>query len=176
MMNADTLLSPEELSILWADLAGNEQLPDWYELTEHGELIMSPRPETRHQRLCTQIAFQLQAQLGGEAVVEAAVLTATAGIRVPDVIWMPESAWQQPAAIEHLLKAPPLVVEVLSPGNRKKEINHKTQAYLASGVQEVILIGLTGIIEYVRQDGVHAMSMFNLHLELPSQHFSSVNP
>ncbi len=172
MMNADTILSPEELTNLWADLAGNDQLPDWYELTEHGELIMSPRPETRHQRLCTQIALQLQAQLGGEAVVEAAVLTATAGIRVPDVIWMPENAWQKAATPEHLLEAPPLVVEVLSPGNRQKEINHKTQAYLASGVQEVILIGLTGTIEYVRQDGLHATSMFNLNLVLPSQLFS----
>lgn len=171
MINADTILSPEELSQLWADLAGNDQLPDWYELTEHGELIMSPRPETRHQRLCTQIALQLQAQLGGEAVVEAAVLTTTAGIRVPDVIWMPESDWQNIASPDQLLEAPSLVVEVLSPGNRPKEINHKTQAYLVSGVQEVILIGLTGTIEYVHQDGVHATSRFNLNLTLPSQLF-----
>jgi Uma2 family endonuclease len=174
MVHADTLLSPEELSTLWADLAGNDQLPDWYELTEHGELIMSPRPETRHQRLCTQIALQLQAQLGGEAVVEAAVLTTTAGIRVPDVIWMPESDWQKIATPDHLLEAPPLVVEVLSPGNRQKEINHKTQAYLKSGVQEVILIGLTGTIQYVRQDGLHATSMFNLNLALSSKLFSSL--
>lgn len=171
MMHADTILSPEELSQAWADLAGNEHLPDWYELTEHGELIMSPRPETRHQRLCTQIALQLQAQLGGEAVVEAAVLTTTAGIRVPDVVWMPLERWETVSATS-LLRDPNLVVEVLSPGNRSTEINHKTQAYLASGVQEVILIGVTGSIEYVRQDSVHATSMFNLNLALPSQLFS----
>ncbi len=58
MMNADTILLPEELSLLWADLAGNDLLPDWYELTEHGELIKSPRHDTRHQRFCTQIALQ----------------------------------------------------------------------------------------------------------------------
>ncbi len=172
MTNVDTILSPEELSALWADLAKNDQLPDWYELTEHGELIMSPRPETRHQRLCTQIAFQLQAQLNGEAVVEAAVLTTTAGIRVPNVTWMPSSRWQKLSSPEQLLESPPLVVEVLSPGNRQKEINHKTQAYLASGIQEVILIGTTGTIEYVRQDGAHDTSMFNLTLTLPPQLFS----
>jgi Uma2 family endonuclease len=171
MMNADTLLSPEELSILWADLAKNDQLPDWYELTEHGELIMSPRPETRHQRICASIAYQLQQQLGGEAVYEVAVLTTTSGIRVPDVVWMPQEKWDTVSATS-LLRNPPLVVEVLSPGNRQKEINHKTQAYLASGVQEVILIGLTGTIEYVRPDGVHATSLFNLTLTLPSQLFS----
>jgi Uma2 family endonuclease len=172
MSDTETILSPEDLSQIWADLAHDDQLPDWYELTEHGELIMSRRLETRHQRLCTQIAFQLQAQLGGEAVVEAAVLTPTVGIRVPDVIWMPESDWQKIASPEHILEAPPLVVEVLSPGNRPKEINHKTQAYLSSGVKEVILIGLAGTIEYVHQDGVHATSRFNLNLTLPSQLFS----
>ncbi len=171
MMNADTLLSPEELSILWADLAKNDQLPDWYELTEHGELIMSPRPETRHQRICATIAFQLQQQLGGEAVYEVAVLTTTSGIRVPDVVWMPQEKWDTVSATS-LLHAPDLVVEVLSPGNRQKEINHKTQAYLASGVQEVILIGLTGSIEYIRDDGIHATSIFELTLTLSPQLFA----
>ena len=171
MMNAETILSPEELSQVWKDLAHNVQLPDWYELTEHGELVMSPRPETRHQRICASIAYQLQQQLGGEAVYEVAVLTTTAGIRVPDVVWMPQERWDMVSAVS-LLRDPDLVVEVLSPGNRSTEIKHKTQAYLASGIQEVILIGLTGTIEYVRQDGVHTTSIFDLNLTLPAQLFS----
>ena len=166
MRDTETILSPEELSQVWADFAHNDQLPDWYELTEHGELIMSPRPETRHQRICASIAYQLQRQLGGEAVYEVAILTTTSGIRVPDVVWMPQKRWNTVAATD-LLRNPDLVVEVLSPGNRSTEINHKTQAYLESGVQEVILIGLTGTIEYVRQDGRHSTSVFNLTLSLP---------
>lgn len=171
-MHADTVLSPEELSQVWADLARNDQLPDWYELTEHGELVMSPRPETRHQRICATIAFQLQQQLGGETVYEVAVLTTTAGVRVPDIVWMPQERWNTVPAVG-LLRAPDLVVEVLSPGNRTSEINHKTQAYLNSGVREVILIGLSGRIEFIRQDGVHSTSMFNLSLTLPAHLFSS---
>ena len=166
MFDAETTLSPEALSHVWADLAHNDQLPDWYELTEHGELIMSPRPETRHQRICAYIAFQLQQQLGGEAVYEVAVLTTTSGIRVPDVVWMPQERWDTVSATG-LLRDPDLVVEVLSPGNRSTEINHKTQAYLESGVQEVIRVGLTGTIEYIRQDGAHPTSVFNLSLSLP---------
>jgi len=65
VMHVDTILSPDDLSKLWAELAQDEQLPDRYELSEHGEVVMSPKPHNRHQLLCSQIAYQLQTQLGG---------------------------------------------------------------------------------------------------------------
>jgi Uma2 family endonuclease len=169
-MDTNTILSPESLSQLWAELAQDDQTPDWYELTEHGELIMSPKPSNRHQRLCTEIAFQLRSQLGGEAVVEAAVLT-SAGVRVPDVVWMPQKKWSVGPTSQDLLQAPDLVVEVLSPGNRQTEINHKIQAYLASGIQEVLVVEISGNIKFHRQDGVHSTSALNLTLALPPHLF-----
>ncbi len=48
----------------------------------------------RHQRICASIAYQLQHQLGGEAVYKVAVLTTTVGIRVPDNVWMPQDKWE----------------------------------------------------------------------------------
>ena len=170
-MDTNTILSPDALSQLWAELAQDNQVPDWYELTEHGELVMSPKPSNRHQRLCTEIAFQLRSQLGSEAVVEVAVLTTAAGVRVPDVVWMPQEKWSVSHTNQDLLKAPDLVVEVLSPGNRKTEINHKIQAYLASGINEVLVVGLTGTMEFHRQDGVHSTSYFHLSLTLPPHLF-----
>jgi Uma2 family endonuclease len=171
MIDATILVSTEELIQWWAELAQDEQSPDYYELTEYGELVLSPRAETNHQRLCAEIAFQLRSQLKGEAVVETAVLTTTAGLRVPDVTWMPQARWDQ---LPHnaVPQAPELVVEVLSPGNRTHKMNHKIQGYLQSGVQEVIVVGLTGTIEYIRQDGVHSTSMFKLNLTLSAQLFS----
>jgi Uma2 family endonuclease len=171
MMDINTLVSPEELTQWWAELGRDEQSPDYYELTEYGELVWSPRAETRHQRICSSLVRQLSQQLGEEAVQEVAVLTTTAGIRVPDVVWMPQARWDQ-LPRNTILQAPELVVEVLSPGNRKPEMNHKIQGYLKSGVKEVVVIGLTGTIEYVRQDGIHPTSLFNLTLALPSQLFS----
>lgn len=170
-MPAETILSPNQLAQLWADFAKDENLPDYYELTEHGEVVLSPRPETRHQRICASIAYQLQHQLGGEAVYEVAVLTTTAGIRVPDIVWMPQDKWK---TVSHatLIRAPNLVVEVLSPGNRETEMNHKIQAYLASGVQEVLVVDLTGKLTFYHQDGVHATSMSNVTLSLPNHLFS----
>jgi len=171
MVDLTPLVSPDELTQQWAELAHNEQSPDAYELTEYGELVLSPRAETHHQRLCTQIAIQLQAQLHGEAAVEAAVLTHTAGIRVPDVVWMPQVRWNQ-LPRNAVLEAPDIVVEVLSPGNRKPEMDHKIHGYLQSGVKEVIVVGLTGTIEYVRQDGRYPTSAFPLQLSLPPHLFS----
>jgi Uma2 family endonuclease len=171
MSNIVTILSPEELSQIWAELGHNDQLPDWYELTEHGELIMSPKPGNRHQVICAEIAYQLRAQLGGKAVPEAAVLTSSAGVRVPDIVWMPEDKWQVVTIEEGLVRAPEFVVEVLSPGNRHVEINYKVQAYLASGIQEVLVVGLNGSLQFYRQDGVHTNSSFNVRLSLPPNLF-----
>jgi len=170
MMDTNTLVSPEELTQWWAELAQDEQSPDYYELTEYGELVLSPRAETPHQRICSSLLRQLSQQLGEEAVQEVAVLTTTAGIRVPDVIWMPQARWDE-LPRNAILQAPDLVVEVLSPGNRKPEMNHKIHGYLHSGVKEVVIVGLNGTIEFVRQDGVHPTSVFNLTLSLPSHLF-----
>jgi len=171
MMDTTTLVSPDELTQRWAELAQDEQSPDYYELTEYGELVWSPKPTNRHQRLCTEIAFQLRSQLGREAVVEAAILTASAGVRVPDVVWMPTARWDQ-LSRNAVLEGPELVVEVLSPGNRTPEMQHKIQGYLQSGVKEVIVVELIGTIEYIRQDGMQPTSIFNLTLTLPPQLFS----
>lgn len=51
IMYVKTILSPDELSKLWAELAQDDQLPDWYELSEHGEVVLSPKPHNRHQLL-----------------------------------------------------------------------------------------------------------------------------
>ena len=104
--------------------------------------------------------------------MDVAVQTITAGIRVPDVVWIPEAMWQETTVQQEPMLAPPLVVEVLSPGNRQPEMNHKIQGYLQSGVKEVIIVGLTGTIEYVRHDGRHTTSTFPLQLSLPTHLFS----
>ncbi|MGD9850203.1 MAG: Uma2 family endonuclease [Nitrospirales bacterium] len=169
-INVSTLVSPDELTQRWAELAQDEHAPDYYELTEYGELVLSPRAENEHQRICSFLVRYLTDQLGGEAVQEFAVLTKTAGIRVPDVVWMPQERWDQ-LPRNPVVEAPDVVVEVLSPGNRKSEMDHKIQGYLQSGVKEVIIIGLTGTIEYIRMDGRHATSAFPLQLSLPAKLF-----
>jgi Uma2 family endonuclease len=171
-MLADTILSASELTELWRQCGQNDALPERYEMTEHGEVIMRPSPTNRHQRVCTAIAIQLQKQLGGEAVVEAAVLTRDAGVRIPDVVWMPAARWALLTPENDLLQAPELVVEVLSPDDRRTETPHKLRAYLASGTTEVLVVGLDGNLAFHRADGVHTHSSFGVTLALAPELFS----
>ena len=172
IVDISALASPEELTQWWAELGQDEQSPDYYELTEYGELVWYPRAGNDHQRLCTQMAFQVQTQLGGQAVHAVAVLTHIAGVRVPDVVWMPEEKWEVLLAANDLIHAPDLVVEILAPDDRATAINHKIHGYLQSGVKEVIVVGLTGTIEYIHPDGRHATSIFPLQLKLPAGLFT----
>ena len=112
------LATPQELTQQWTELALDEQSPDYYELTEYGELVWYPHAGNHHQRLCTHMAFQIQTQLGGEAVHAVAVLTRLAGVRVPDVAWMPGEKWERLLAGNDLIHAPDLIVEVLVPKDR----------------------------------------------------------
>ena len=161
-MQTDTVLSAEELAALWRQLGDDESLTEPYELTEHGQIVMSPRPTNRHQLIAAEVAFQLRSQLGGKAATEAAVLT-THGVRVPDVVWMPDERWD---VGQTLIVAPELVVEVLSPGNRKTEVQHKVDAYLEAGVREVLVVGVKGTLDFHRTGGVHRASAFALSLLL----------
>jgi len=68
MIETLPIVSPKELTQQWAELAHDEQSPDYYELTEYGELVLSPRPESNHQILSSEIAFQMRNQLSGKAV------------------------------------------------------------------------------------------------------------
>lgn len=67
---------------------------------------------------------------------------------------------------------PPLVVEVLSPRNRKREMAAKVAAYLESGAQEVIVVGLDGKVRFYRNDGAHPESAMGVRLELPAELFA----
>ena len=171
-MLSETILDATELAEVWRQLGQDQSLPDRYELTEHGEVVlMSPSPTNRHQRLCAMVALQLSQQLGGEAVCDAAVLTVDAGVRKPDVAWMPTERWDAFHGDNDLLRAPEVLVEVLSPGNRRVEIDHKVRAFLASGTKEVIIVGLDGGIAFHRSDGMHRQSARGIVLSLPAALF-----
>jgi hypothetical protein len=67
-------------------LSRSTDVPDGVraEMDEYGELLLAPLPTTRHQRIASQVAIQMQSQLGGEAATSLAVNTRI-GVRVPDV-------------------------------------------------------------------------------------------
>jgi Uma2 family endonuclease len=165
-------LTRAELRALWNRLAEDPASPERYELTEHGELIVSPLPSNRHQAVIVAVSEQLKAQLGGLVIPSVSVLTSS-GVRVPDIAWLPEARRHEPLRENPLERCPPLVVEVLSPGNRPFEVNHKTKAYLTAGAEEVVVVTTKGRVSYRRADGVHSTSALGVVLNLAPELFAA---
>jgi Uma2 family endonuclease len=167
-----TVAEQEELLSWWRQLAEDADSPNRLEITKHGEVVLVPPPSPRHQNIARLVRQQLETQLGGIVLHEVPVLTVTAGVRCPDIVWLPQD-WisEVENADQPLTRVPPLIVEVLSPRNRKHGIAHKIAGYLDSGAREVIAIGLDGRISFHRPDGAHSESAMGVRLELPGQLF-----
>lgn len=169
-MHADPAIRREELVRRWIALAADPERPDRYELTEFGELVLSPRASNDHQAVASEVQVQLTNQLGPRAVTEIAVHT-DRGIRVPDVVWMAPARWAECKGKTPCPFVPDVCVEVLSPGNTREEIAMKTGAYLRGGAREVIVVGLRGEVELFGPEGRRAASTLGITLALPPELF-----
>jgi Uma2 family endonuclease len=165
-MLADLIAAPEALRRRWLALAVDPDAPDHYELNECGEIILTPRPTNDHQRIVHFVARALTAQIGPEAVCEVSVLT-DKGVRVPDVVWMPEESWKQMKGHTPLPRVPDICVEVLSPANTREETSMKIGAYLRGGAKEAIIIERDGSCQFHGVEGERELSAFGVRFELP---------
>ena len=169
-METDTVLDRGALVKRWQQLGADPASPDYYELNEYGELILSPRPTNDHQGVAMAIALALNQQLGPESRLDVSVMT-DRGIRVPDVVWMKPERWAAMKGETPLSAVPDVCVEVLSSGNTRQEIRMKTGAYLRVGAREVIVVGLKGEVEYHGPEGVRPGSALGIALVLPAALF-----
>jgi len=169
-MHADPAVRREELVRRWNELAADPGSPDHYELNEFGELILSPPPTNRHNRVAQLVARALLDQLGADAFVEMSVYT-DRGIRVPDVVWMAPQRWAESRFETPLPFVPDVCVEVLSPSNTREEIAMKVGAYLRGGAGEVIVVGLKGEVEFLGPEGKRESSTLGISFSLPTDLF-----
>jgi len=133
------------------------------EVDAYGEVALTPPPSFVHQRIATELANQMQAQLGGRAIVECPVLVD--GVLIADAAWLSGDramSMTAPAA-----ERPEIVLEVSSPRNTKKGLRSKAARFLAHGVEKVVLVELDGTICFITSTGESATSRFGLHLSLP---------
>ncbi len=169
-MQTEIALDREELLRRWHALAEDPDSPDRYELSELGELILSPKPTNDHQLVASEVAQQIARQLGPRSATDVSVLTHR-GIRVPDVVWMPPARWREVKGESPCPFVPDACVEVLSPGDSRAEIAMKIAAYLRGGAREVITVGRKGEVEYFGPEGKRGQSALGLKLELPAELF-----
>ena len=138
----------------WADICADKSLQDLpykIETNRFDQIVMSPASNW-HSDFQGEISFQLKKLMaGGRALTEVAIQT-TDGIKVPDAAWISLERFRPHRRASHLLMAPEICVEVVSPGNRRYEIQTKMQLYFAQGAQEVWLCDDNGVMEFFLHD------------------------
>ena len=158
-------LSSEELAARYRDLCEDlrfANLPGKVELDLWGRVLMSPATNY-HSALQTRLSQELSV-LGGQAFVEASVLTA-AGVLVADVAWASAEFMRAHGFETPYTQAPELCIEVVSPSNSVKELREKTEAYLAAGADEVwIVYPQSKRCEFYCKQGLIARSRYTVDL------------
>ena len=163
-------LQQDSLLAIWRTLAVRRDLADAaFELGPAGDVLLRDE-DPWHQIFKTDVFCQLATQLGPRVALRLPIVTRSFGVRVPDVVWMPDEKWPDDdaeQATSPLAFAPDLCVEVLF-GNAVCAASHdsRTHAYLCSGAEEVIVVGTDGTVEFRGREGVRGHSVFNVTLDL----------
>jgi len=137
----DSPLSREELAARYRALCddpGYANIPGKIELDVWGRMLMSPA-SFYHGVVQGRLVLALKAALGGEATVEAPVVT-PAGLLVADVAWASAEFMRACGGQSPLIVAPEICIEVASPSNSVKELREKIDAYIGAGAREVWIV------------------------------------
>jgi Uma2 family endonuclease len=112
----------------------------------HGEVIMSPAPELRHQELVFALAKLIEelAESGKVRLSPVDVYLDDENIVQPDVLWTAPDSPCRVVEGKYLSGAPELVIEVLSPGTARHDRGKKFTLYEKCGVREYWLADLIG--------------------------------
>jgi len=110
-----------------------------YELIE-GELHVSPAPGIPHQLALNNLQFELTNYLRknpvGTVVPGPNAVLSNHNWVIPDIVFVTKARWNSLVADDNFNGPPDLVIEVLSPGNWKHDLNTKRSLYGKFGVLE----------------------------------------
>lgn len=121
--------------------------PDGFQMElVRGEIVLMPLPKARHGILCSRLNrllgnFVESGKLGWVASNDTGVILE----RDPDTMRGPDVAFwnikRQPKLPEDYFEIPPdIAVEVLSPGDRRKNVREKIKDYVKNGVKLIWLV------------------------------------
>ena len=123
----------------WAEVVDNpllQDLPFKIELNKWGKILMSPA-NNNHGSLQYKVGKMLDlGKKSGEIIIECSIQTPE-GTKVADVAWASDEFMQQYGYDTPYEVAPEICVEVISPSNRKAEMQEKIKLYLEQGAVEV---------------------------------------
>lgn len=134
-------LAPEELARRWRAMCDDphfEDVPGKIELTEWGEILMSPVGKS-HGIAVMRAGEALRRALGGHTMTEVGVTTPL-GIRAPDVAWCSDAFLAAHPEETPLASAPELCVEIVSPANALPKLREKAVAYVNAGAVKAWIV------------------------------------
>ena len=110
-----------------------------------GEHFVSPSPATAHQEISKRLFRALDAHVERRRLGE--VLYAPFDIKlsawtvlVPDLVFFTAARFADVVNEKHAVAAPDLVVEILSPGTRRRDLGRKRAVYDREGVGEYWIV------------------------------------
>jgi Uma2 family endonuclease len=143
-----------------------KDLPYKIELNEWGQIVMSPA-SIRHVILQDYISSLLKSLLDNGRVLQEFPVATSENIKAPDVVWISDELLAQVRDKIASPTAPELCIEVMSPGNTKKQQLRKKELYLEAGAKEVWICSEDGNIEFYDKSGILEKS--KIAPEFPSQ-------
>lgn len=156
----------------WAALShdpGLSQMVGRIETNSLGEILMSPPASGKQGRRHAEIDYLLKYDLGGVTIVESPIITCD-GVRVADLGWFSRERFADVAEDDVFSLAPEICLEVLSPDNTRREMDHKKALYFDAGAMEVWFCGRNGQMQFfAREDAETALPHSRLGPEFPVQ-------
>jgi Uma2 family endonuclease len=125
-----------------------------------GEHYVTPSPNLKHQAISGNLHFMVRSWLEQHPVgrifyAPFDVVFTNFDVVEPDLLYMSHARAAQVLTAEHVTGAPEIVVEIGSPGTRKRDETIKRRLYERSGVSEYWVIDpdLELVRVYVNQEG-----------------------
>jgi len=118
------------------------------ETDRYGQIIMSPPPGVDHGGWQFDAGTLLHNLLPHGKVLTECPISTTEGVKAADVVWISRPRLAKARRKNLLVAAPEICVEVLSPTNRRGEIEEKKRLYFEEGAEEVWIIGLKGRVSF----------------------------
>jgi Uma2 family endonuclease len=162
----DAPLDRQQLITRWQALCDDpsfEDLAAKIELTEWGEILMSPVSKT-HGLSAAHIAEVLRMALGGRVMVEVGVATAI-GVRAPHVAWCSEQYLSSHPEEAPLSGASELCIEIASVSNALPKLREKAAACLSAGaIESWVVFSRSRQIEIYGSEGRRDTTSFTVDL------------
>jgi Uma2 family endonuclease len=139
----------------WADVLKDKSLrnlPYKIELDAKGRIIMTPA-SNRHGMYQSQISVLLARLISDGRVISECSVETLDGVKVADVAWASDEFLRKHRNQTPFKHAPELCVEIISPSNRRAEMEEKITLYLAKGAREVWLCDEKGNVTFADHSG-----------------------